>query len=107
MTQKQQEKIRYGNLTQVINQKIKNGGAPSFNKNKDVRDFALQEYKASGLKKNEIKKRMNNKDAGHIIAKNKGGKNNNKNYMWEDRHANRAHGDEPIRDSAMMRAGRK
>jgi hypothetical protein len=50
---------------------------------------------------------MNNKDAGHIVARNCGGKNAASNYMWEDRHNNRAHGDAPISLAEQKKAGRR
>jgi hypothetical protein len=103
----QQEKHNYGMLSVMINNKIKTGNTPQLNNNNAVRNFAYNEYKGAGLKKKEIQQRMDHKDAGHIKAKNNGGKNTNSNYMWEDRHANRAHGDETVHASVMQRAGRK
>jgi hypothetical protein len=103
----QQEKYAYGAQTKIINNKIKNGGAPKLHNNNAVRAFAYNEYKKCGLSSPVIKQRMDQKDAGHIKAKNKGGKNTNSNYMWEDRYANRAHGDKCIDLAAAKRAGRK
>jgi hypothetical protein len=49
---------------------------------------------------------MKKKDTGHIIAKDCGGRNTACNYMWEDRHNNRAHGNKPITKEEMKKAGR-
>jgi hypothetical protein len=103
----QQERFAYGVQSQAINAKIKNGEAPKLKNNKAVRNFAYNEYKKCGMGTCVADKRMERKDAGHMISKNKGGKNTNSNYMWEDRHANRAHGDKPVALAAAKRAGRK
>jgi hypothetical protein len=89
----------YGKESHAINEGIKGGDA-------GVRKYAQGMYKESGLTNAQIKSRMAQKDAGHIIAKNCGGKDSASNYMWEDRHNNRAHGDAPITKEEMKKAGR-
>ena len=90
----------------AINAGIKNGTAGKLNSNQDVRKYAHVVYKDAGLTNAQIKSRMAQKDAGHIVAKNCGGKNSASNYMWEDRHNNRAHGDDPVTKAEMKKAGR-
>ena len=96
----------YGKESYAINQGIKGGDAGKLKNNQAVREYAHNKYKEAGLTNTEINNRMAHKDAGHIIAKNCGGKNSASNYMWEDRHDNRAHGDAPITKTEMKKAGR-
>jgi len=97
----------YGKESYAINEGIKNGDAGKLKNNKAVRDYAQGKYKEMGLTTPQIKNRMNAKDAGHIVAKNCGGRNTADNYMWEDRHNNRAHGDKPITKEELKKGGRK
>jgi hypothetical protein len=99
--------MSYGKYSIAINEGIKVGDAGKLNNNQAVRDYAYNKYKDMGLTTKQANERMDRKDAGHIIAKNCGGKNAASNYMWEDRHDNRAHGDARIKASEMKRAGRK
>lgn len=96
----------YGKESCAINEGIKGGDAGKLKNNKAVRDYAHNKYKHFGLKEKDIKERMKKKDAGHIIAKDCGGRNTACNYMWEDRHNNRAHGNKPITKEEMKKAGR-
>jgi len=96
----------YGKESHAINEGIKGGDAGKLKSNQDVRKYAQGVYKESGLTNAQIKSRMAQKDAGHIIAKNCGGRDSASNYMWEDRHNNRAHGDEPVTKAEMKKAGR-
>lgn len=98
---------KYGAHSYAINQGIKGGDAGKLNNNQAVRDYAYNKYKEMGLTTKQANARMDHKDAGHIIARNCGGQNTASNYMWEDRHDNRAHGDARIKASEMKRAGRK
>ena len=66
-----------------------------------------EKYKEMGLNTIQANNRGERKDAGHIVAQNCGGQNKASNYMWEDRHDNRAHGDAKIKMSEMKRAGRR
>jgi len=99
--------MSYGKYSYAINQGIKGGDAGRLNNNQAVRDYAYNKYKEMGLTTKQANARMDRKDAGHIIARNCGGQNTASNYMWEDRHDNRAHGDDRIKMSEMRRAGRK
>ena len=96
----------YGKESHAINEGIKGGDAGKLKSNQDVRKYAHGVYKESGLTNAQIKSRMAHKDAGHIVAKNCGGKDSASNYMWEDRHNNRAHGDDPVTKAEMKKAGR-
>jgi hypothetical protein len=96
----------YGKESHAINEGIKGGDAGKLKSNQDVRKYAQGVYKDAGLTNAQIKSRMAHKDAGHIIAKNCGGRDSASNYMWEDRHNNRAHGDDPITKAEMKKAGR-
>ena len=98
--------MSYGKESNMINEGLKGGNAGKLNNNQAVRNYAYNVYKDAGLTNTQIKDRMAHKDAGHIIAKNCGGKNSASNYMWEDRHNNRAHGDDPITMAEMKKAGR-
>lgn len=98
---------KYGAHSYAINQGIKGGDAGKLNNNQAVRDYAYNKYKEMGLTTKQANARMDRKDAGHIIARNCGGQNTASNYMWEDRHDNRAHGDDRIKASEMRRAGRR
>jgi hypothetical protein len=69
-------------------------------------EYAYNKYREMGLNAHQAQGRMDHKDAGHIIAKNCGGKNTATNYMWEDRHDNRAHGDDKIKKQELKRGGR-
>tara|TARA_R110002074_G_scaffold64638_1_gene154191 strand:- start:274 stop:615 length:342 start_codon:yes stop_codon:yes gene_type:complete len=101
------DQITYDKASIAINKNINNGRAPNLKNNNAVRNYAREQYKQCGLSEAEIKKRMNRKDAGHIKARDHGGKNENCNYMWEDRHANRAHQNNTITKSALIHGGRK
>ncbi len=96
----------YGEYSKAINQGIKTGEAGELKNNQAVRDYAYNKYKEMGLNTRQAHDRMDRKDAGHIIAKHYGGQNTASNYMWEDRHDNRAHGDARIPRVEMKRAGR-
>jgi hypothetical protein len=96
----------YGKESHAINEGIKGGDAGKLKSNQDVRKYAQGVYKDAGLTSAQIKSRMAQKDAGHIIAKNCGGRDSASNYMWEDRHNNRAHGDDPVTKAEMKKAGR-
>lgn len=96
----------YGKESHAINEGIKGGDAGKLKSNQAVREYAHNTYKEAGLTAAQIKSRMAKKDAGHIIAKNCGGKDSASNYMWEDRHNNRAHGDDTITKAEMKKAGR-
>ena len=98
--------MSYGKYSYAINQGIKGGDAGRLNNNQAVRDYAYNKYKEMGLTTKQANARMDRKDAGHIIARNCGGQNTASNYMWEDRHDNRAHGDARIPRAEMKRAGR-
>tara|TARA_B110000285_G_C14901097_1_gene503311 strand:+ start:272 stop:571 length:300 start_codon:yes stop_codon:yes gene_type:complete len=97
----------YGLHSIAINQCIKNGDAGNLINNQAVRKYAYDQYKDRGLNTPQANARMDRKDAGHIIAKNCGGQNKASNYMWEDRHDNRAHGDAKIKRSEQIKGGRK
>lgn len=99
--------MSYGQYSIAINHGIRDGDAGRLNNNQAVRDYAYNKYKEMGLNSREAHERMDHKDAGHIIARNCGGKNTASNYMWEDRHDNRAHGDAKIPMSEMRKAGRR
>jgi hypothetical protein len=96
----------YGKETHAINQGIKNGEAGKLANNQAVRKYAERKYYGSGLTMTQVKERMARKDAGHIVSRNCGGRNTAGNYMWEDRHNNRAHGDKPISKEELKRGGR-
>jgi len=96
----------YENYSIKINNGIRDGNAGVLNNNGAVRNYARTKYAEMGLNSTQINQRMDNKDAGHIRAKNVGGQNRASNYMWEDRHDNRAHGDSRITKSALKRGGR-
>ena len=96
----------YGKESHAINEGIKGGDAGKLKNNQAVREYAHDKYEEAGLTAAQIKSRMDAKDAGHIVAKNCGGKNSASNYMWEDRHDNRAHGDDPVTKAEMKKAGR-
>jgi hypothetical protein len=98
---------KYGAASVAINRKIKNGEAGNLNSNQAVRGFARSEYEAMGKSRASVDRHMDRKDAGHRVARNNGGKNTASNYMWEDRHDNRAHGDTRIRASQERAAGRR
>lgn len=98
--------MSYGKYSVNINEGIKNGDAGKLNNNQAVRDYAFQKYKEMGLTTKQANQRMEKKDAGHIISRNCGGKNAASNYMWEDRHNNRAHGDAKITKEELQRGGR-
>jgi hypothetical protein len=99
--------MSYGKCSIAINRGIRNGDAGILNNNQAVRDYAYNTYREMGLTSRQANAHMDRKDAGHIIARNCGGQNTASNYMWEDRHDNRAHGDARIKMSEMKRAGRK
>ena len=104
---KQEEKtMSYGKYSIAINKGIRDGDAGKLNNNQAVREYAYNKYKEMGLNTKQAQARMDNKDAGHIIARNCGGKNTASNYMWEDRHDNRAHGDDKIQIKELKRGGR-
>jgi hypothetical protein len=79
---------------------------PDLPNNQAVRKFAVDKYKVFGLNTPQANQRAANKDAGHIKARNHGGQNKASNYMWEDRHDNRAHGDKTITKSQLKAGGR-
>jgi hypothetical protein len=99
--------MSYGKYSIAINRGIRNGDAGILNNNQAVRDYAYNTYREMGLTSRQANAHMDRKDAGHIIARNCGGQNTASNYMWEDRHDNRAHGDDRIKVSEMRRAGRR
>jgi hypothetical protein len=100
-------KMPYGTHSIAINRRIANEN-PTLNNNQAVRKFAVDHYKQhAGLNTIQANDRAAHKDAGHIVARNCGGQNKASNYMWEDRHDNRAHGDAKIKMSEMKRAGRR
>jgi hypothetical protein len=99
--------MSYGKYSIAINQGIRSGDAGRLNNNQAVRDYAYNTYKEMGLTSRQANAHMDRKDAGHIVARNCGGQNAASNYMWEDRHDNRAHGDDRIKVSEMKRAGRR
>jgi hypothetical protein len=98
--------MSYGKYSIAINRGIRNGEAGELKNNQAVRDYAYNKYKEMGLNTPQAYDRMDRKDAGHIIARHCGGQNTASNYMWEDRHDNRAHGDARIPRAEMKRAGR-
>jgi hypothetical protein len=98
--------MSYGKYSVNINEGIKNGDAGKLKNNQAVRDYAFQKYKEMGLTTKQANLHMDKKDAGHIISRNCGGKNTASNYMWEDRHNNRAHGDAKISKEELKRGGR-
>ncbi|GMI00205.1 hypothetical protein TrLO_g1766 [Triparma laevis f. longispina] len=100
-------KSKYGAASMQINRNIKNGKAGNLPNNQAVRNYAHSVYEARGMSDAEIQRHMDNKDAGHIRSQHNGGQNCASNYMWEDRHDNRAHGDDRVRASAEKRAGRR
>jgi hypothetical protein len=97
---------KYGEYTKAINRGIKNGDAGELRNNQAVRNYAYDTYKEMGLNTSQAQARMDQKDAGHIQSRNHGGQNIASNYMWEDRHDNRAHGDATIAKSELKRGGR-
>lgn len=99
--------MSYGQYSIAINQGIKNGNAGNLNNNQAVRNYAYNQYKDMGLNTPQANARMDRKDAGHIVARNCGGQNKASNYMWEDRHDNRAHGDAKIKLSEQRKGGRR
>lgn len=96
----------YGKYSVAINNGIKNGDAGRLNNNQAVRNYAYNQYKDMGLNTPQANDRMDRKDAGHIVARNCGGTNAANNYMWEDRHDNRAHGDAKIARAELKKGGR-
>ena len=96
----------YGKYSIAINNGIRDGDAGRLPNNQAVRNYAHDQYRAMGLNERQAQARMNHKDAGHIVARNQGGQNAASNYMWEDRHDNRAHGDTRINNQEMKRGGR-
>ena len=102
----QREGLSYGTATVDINQRIRDRDCPSLRNNPAGRKFATDVYREHGYSESEIAYRKDNRDAGHLRARNAGGYDTTSNYMWEDRHANRAHGDDPVHRRAMRRAGR-
>lgn len=98
--------MSYGKYSIAINRAIAHE-RPELHSNQAVRNFAMNKYKEFGLNTPEAQEHCDRKDAGHIIARNCGGQNTASNYMWEDRHDNRAHGDARIKLSEMKRAGRR
>jgi hypothetical protein len=98
---------KYGAYSIAINQGIRSGDAGRLNNNQAVRDYAYNTYREMGLTSRQANAHMDRKDAGHIVARHCGGQNTASNYMWEDRHDNRAHGDDRIKASEMRRAGRR
>lgn len=97
---------KYGKYSVAINNGIRDGDAGKLPNNQAVRNYAYNKYKEMGLDTPKAQERMNRKDAGHIKARNHGGQNTAGNYMWEDRHDNRAHGDTTIRPNELKRGGR-
>lgn len=98
---------KYGAYSQAINRGIRDlEGKGLLKNNQAVRNYAHDKYREMGLNERQAQARMQNKDAGHIISRNHGGANTASNYMWEDRHDNRAHGDATIKKAEMRRAGR-
>jgi hypothetical protein len=98
--------MSYGKYSIAINNGIRDGDAGKLHNNQAVREYAYNKYREMGLNAHQAQGRMDHKDAGHIIAKNCGGKNTATNYMWEDRHDNRAHGDDKIKKQDLKRGGR-
>ena len=98
--------MSYGKYSVAINRGIA-AENPTLNNNQVVRKYAMDKYKEMGLNTIQANNRADRKDAGHIVAQNCGGQNKASNYMWEDRHDNRAHGDAKIKMSEMKRAGRR
>jgi len=99
-------RMPYGEHTKAINRGIRNGDAGELKNNQAVRNYAYDKYREMGLNDQQAHAHMDRKDAGHIKARNHGGQNVASNYMWEDRHDNRAHGDVTIAKAEMKRAGR-
>ena len=97
---------KYTEYTKAINRGIKNGEAGELKNNQAVRAYAYDKYKEMGLNTPQAQARMDLHDAGHIKARNHGGANAASNYMWENRHDNRAHGDATISKTELRRAGR-
>jgi len=95
----------YDLFSKKINRAIRDE-KPTLHNNQAVRKFAVNKYKDLGLNTPQANERAANKDAGHILARNHGGKNTASNYMWEDRHDNRAHGDKTITNSQLKAGGR-
>ena len=100
-------RVKYGSTSILINKNIRDKRTGDLPNNQAVREYARGMYELEGLNEAEVKERMDKKDAGHIRSVKKGGKNCASNYMWEDRHDNRAHGDAPISRKEMKRAGRR
>jgi hypothetical protein len=98
---------KYGPVSIQINRGIRDGKAGSLNNNNAVRNYAKAQYQQAGYSKQHLQNHMDRKDAGHIKAKNTGGQNKATNYMWEDRHDNRAHGDTRITKSTLKQGGRR
>jgi hypothetical protein len=96
---------KYGSASIAFNRKLKNGEI-EVNSNRAFRNALRTHYEDWGLSSGSVERHMDHKDAGHIKARNKGGKDTTSNYMLEDRHDNRAHGDAPIKRSEMKKAGR-
>ncbi len=96
----------YGVYSIAINNGIRDGDAGKLHNNQAVRDYAYNKYREMGLNDRQAHAHMDKKDAGHILARNCGGKNSAGNYMWEDRHDNRAHGDDRIKNQELKKGGR-
>jgi len=105
----QRERYPYGPDSRAINAEIRARAKrrpDSRVDNAKIRALARDVYRRRGLRESEIEKRMGRRDAGHHVARARGGQDRYSNYQWEDRHANRAHGKRPINPSARARAGR-
>jgi len=96
---------KYGAASIAFNRKLKNGDVEA-NSNPAFRRALKTHYEDWGKNRASVERHMDRKDAGHIVARNKGGKDTASNYMLEDRHDNRAHGDTRIKRSEMKKAGR-
>ncbi len=72
----------YGIYSIAINNGIRDG---------DSGKLHYAKYREMGLNDRQARARMDKKDAGHILARNNGGRNTAGNYIWEDSHDNRAH----------------
>lgn len=96
---------KYGSATRSVNRDLDQGKVGAKN-NRHIRQAYEKKLEKHGHTPSEIGTRMKQKDAGHLTARNKGGKNEDANYMVEDRHDNRAHKDKPVPLGEQLRAGR-
>lgn len=98
---------KYGEHTKAINRGLKNLEEKDvINSRQDFRNYAHDQYRKMGLTEKQTQAHMKNKDAGHIVSVDHGGKDTASNFFWEDRHDNRAHGAATVKKAELKRGGR-